>query len=71
MPLNQIMRMPKDQKWRSVNTGGAFLKQVSSLNDEALDTFLKSIGFKKLADKSYKFMKEEEGEANTGKTSLI
>ena len=55
MPLNQILRMPSEEKWRNVVTTGSFLKQISNINAEALENFLKGIGFTKVADSTLKF----------------
>ena len=55
MPLNQIVKMPNDQKWRNVLTSSSFLKQVSNINAEALDNMLQGIGFTKVAEKTFKF----------------
>lgn len=54
-PLNQIVRMPNEPKWRNVSTTGSFLKQVSNINAAALENFFEQVGFTKTADKTHKF----------------
>ena len=51
--------MPDQVKWRNVNTGGSLLKQVSNINPDALEELFLGLGFSKLQEKTYKFMKEE------------
>ena len=55
MPLKMVINNPADQKWRSVNTAGSFLKQISALNSGALERFFEAIGFTKISENNFKF----------------
>ena len=70
MPLNQIIKMPNDSKWRNVQTSTSFLKQVSNINAEALEKALVSIGFSKVADKNFKFTKSATEENSSDLVSV-
>ena len=74
MPLNQIVKMPNDAKWRNVLTTSSFLKQVSNVNAEALESVLTNIGFTRITDKNYKFQIQDDssnGGLETNKQTLI
>ena len=60
MPLNQILKQPKEQKWRNVDLDSFFLKRVYSMNQDALGPLLVGLGFTKTNEKQFKFQKSED-----------
>ena len=55
MPLNQILKQPKEQKWRNVDFESFFLKKVNQMNGDALAPLFVGLGFTKVNEKQYKF----------------
>ena len=55
MPLNQIVKTPAQEKWRTFVTSNALIKPIFQNNKEVVETFLAEIGFKKINDSSFKY----------------
>ena len=55
MPVNHILKYPKEQKWRNVDIDSHFLKKVGEMNKNALGPLLLALGFTKVSEKQYKF----------------
>ena len=55
--------MPNEQKWRNINTGGSLIKQISNINAQALEDLFVGLGFTKVQEKTFKFMKKEQDDS--------
>lgn len=56
MPLNQIMKQPEAEKFRTVQTSNTLLKPVVNNKKEVAEQFLQDIGFQKQKDMVFKYM---------------
>ena len=63
--------MPKDPKWRNVNTNSPFLKKVVTLNGGALSSFFQKIGFTKTSETTFKFEKVDLGSGRAVKAGNL
>lgn len=45
MPLNNIIKYPEQEKWRTIQTSNTMIKPIIQIKKEAVETFLVEIGF--------------------------